>query len=149
MVILDIQRVVDQDAPSDSDFQCWADLALSDQKKPSEVVIRIVDELEIKQLNQTYRDQDKTTNVLSFPFEAPEYIDLPLLGDLVICAKVVIDEAKNQSKDLKAHWAHMIIHGILHLLGYDHIIDAEAEKMERKEQQLLAQLDFPNPYRNE
>ncbi len=98
----------------------------------AEVTVRIVDESESQQLNFDYREKDKPTNVLSFPFQCPPGIELPLLGDLVICAGVVAQEAKEQQKTLTAHWAHMVVHGSLHLLGFDHINDADALEMEAK-----------------
>ena len=97
-------------------------------------------------LNHTYRGKDYATNVLSFPADLPPELDLPLLGDLVVCAPVVAREATEQHKQLNAHWAHMVIHGCLHLLGYDHIDDAEADEMEALERELLAQLGIADPY---
>lgn len=111
-----------------------------------EVTIRFVDELESQTLNRDYRGKDKTTNVLSFPFEGPPGVDLPLLGDLVICHAVVAKEASEQGKPIEHHYAHMVIHGILHLMGYDHIDDHEAEEMEQFERELLAELNIPDPY---
>ncbi|OZB41718.1 MAG: rRNA maturation RNase YbeY, partial [Alishewanella sp. 34-51-39] len=101
---------------------------------------------ESQQLNLQYRGKDKATNVLSFPFQCPPGIELPLLGDLVICAGVVRAEAAEQNKPLAAHWAHMVVHGCLHLLGFDHINDADAEQMEAEEIQILQQLGISNPY---
>lgn len=112
----------------------------------SEVSVYIVDEAESQALNLEYRAQDKPTNVLSFPADIPEEIGIPLLGDLVICAPIVAHEALEQKKTLAAHWAHILIHGTLHLLGYDHIEDADAEVMEALETQLVQQLGFPSPY---
>lgn len=132
--------------PAAGDFQRWAEAALSIRSEDSELSIRVVDEPESQQLNHQYRGKEKPTNVLSFPFEVPEGIELSLLGDLVICAPVVQREAQEQQKSLNDHWAHMVIHGILHLLGYDHIDDAEAEEMETLEINLLAKLGIDNPY---
>lgn len=101
---------------------------------------------ESQSLNSQYRGKDKPTNVLSFPFEVPDGIELDLLGDLIICADVVEKEAQEQDKPLLHHWAHMVIHGTLHLLGYDHISDDEAEEMEALEIKLLAHLSIPDPY---
>lgn len=112
----------------------------------AEVSIRVVDNDESRTLNREYRHQDKPTNVLSFPAELDAIIGLPLLGDLVICAPVVEDEAQQQQKTLTAHWAHMVIHGILHLIGYDHIDDSDAEVMEALETQILINLGFNAPY---
>ncbi len=111
-----------------------------------ELTIRLVDEDEIQQLNKIYRHINKSTNILSFPFEAPDYIPLNLLGDLVICHPIIEKEARLQNKNITAHWAHIIIHGMLHLLGYDHIKDHEAEVMETIEIEILFKLGFDNPY---
>ncbi len=111
-----------------------------------ELTIRIVDEAESKQLNETWRQCPKPTNVLSFPFESPPGVELPLLGDIVICAPLVALEAAEQHKSLVAHWAHLVIHGTLHLLGYDHIDEAQAQIMEELEISLLHDLGYPNPY---
>lgn len=137
-----------------SQFQHWVDKALSTEANntaypETEITIRIVDESESHQLNLTYRGKDKPTNVLSFPFEAPANIELPLLGDLVICRSVVEQEALEQNKPLEAHWAHLTIHGTLHLLGYDHLTDAEAEEMESLETTIMQSLDFADPYLSE
>jgi len=132
--------------PSLEDFSRWVTAALPTIGDEFEVTIRLVDEAESQSLNSEYRGKDKPTNVLSFPFEAPMDLDVPLLGDLVICTQVVNQEAKEQQKPLLHHWAHLTIHGILHLRGYDHINDDEAEEMEALEVQLLASLDIPDPY---
>jgi probable rRNA maturation factor len=133
--------------PTEEAFQQWAELALSGRKDNAELTIRIVDREESQSLNHQYRGKDKPTNVLSFPFEAPPSIpDFPLIGDLVICASVVEQEAKEQGKPEDHHWAHMVIHGILHLLGYDHIEDEDAEEMETLEINILSQLKIPDPY---
>ena len=116
------------------------------QNQLVEMTVRIVDEDESQTLNATYRDKDKPTNVLSFPFEAPPGVELPLLGDLVVCKQVVEDEAVEQNKLLSHHWAHMLVHGTLHLLGYDHINDDEAEHMESLEVQILNSLGIDDPY---
>jgi probable rRNA maturation factor len=147
---LEIQLASDAaDLPSDEEFVVWVEAVLPSGMAPVEVVIRLVDEVESRQLNHDYRGMDKPTNVLSFPFEAIPEVPLPLLGDLVICAPVVVREAALQGKSVKAHWAHMVIHGVLHLLGYDHQTDEEAQRMEQREQELLHQLHFPDPYFNE
>ena len=111
-----------------------------------QLTVRIVDVAEIKQLNETYRHKSGATNVLSFPFDAPPQVDLPLLGDIIICAPVVQQEAQQQNKILLNHWAHMIVHGTLHLLGYDHISPQQAEKMESLEIDILSEFGIPNPY---
>ncbi|SET55962.1 rRNA maturation RNase YbeY [Thalassotalea agarivorans] len=146
-ITLDIQRAINDDTlPTDDAFNQWAKAALAPYNKDFELTIRIVDVAESQQLNSQYRGKDKPTNVLSFPFEVPDGIELDLLGDLIICADVVSQEAKQQNKSLNAHWAHMVVHGCLHLLGFDHIEDAEAEEMEALEIDILAKLGFNNPY---
>jgi probable rRNA maturation factor len=124
----------------------WLQLAIRDEREQAEITLRIVDPAEITRLNAVYRGKDYATNVLSFPFESRPGLHLPILGDLVICASVVEQEAKQQGKTLTAHWAHLVIHGCLHLLGYDHIVEAEAKTMETIEIELLNMLNFPNPY---
>lgn len=133
--------------PSRQHLQRWLNLVLTEQKyKKAEVVIRIVDEAESAELNQRYRHKPGPTNVLAFPFEAPNEVTVNLLGDLVICAQVVAREASEQNKLLLSHWAHMVIHGVLHLLGYDHLTEHEAQIMESLEIKLLSQLGYSNPY---
>ena len=132
--------------PSEAQIQLWIDTALTDIQRDTEIVVRIVDEQESAELNETYRHKQGATNILSFPVEIPEGIDLNLLGDLVICAPVLEKEAQQQGKILDHHWAHIIIHGVLHLLGYDHLDDEQAEEMESKEIILLQKLNIPNPY---
>lgn len=145
--VLDIQVVCTSDTdPTADQFQLWADTALSHLNKDFELTIRVVDNSESQQLNHQYRNKNKPTNVLSFPFEVPEGIELNLLGDLVICSDIVASEALQQNKAITDHWAHLVIHGCLHLLGYDHIEEAEAEEMESLEIQLLASLGIDNPY---
>ena len=131
--------------PSKDDFQQWVELALADDR-PAQLGIRIVDEDESRMLNRDYRGRDRPTNVLSFPMDIPEEFNMPLLGDLVICAPVVEREAREQHKSSREHWAHMVIHGMLHLQGYDHVSDEQADEMERLEIELLHQLGFANPY---
>ena len=138
--------------PAESDFATWvqATLDAAGYQPPdalaTEITIRIVDADESRQLNHTYRNKDKPTNVLSFPFEGPEDIPLALLGDLVICAPVVAQESQEQQKTEQAHWAHMVIHGTLHLLGFDHIEADDAAEMEALEVQILAKLGYADPY---
>ena len=152
---LDLPASAAKPIPSLQQMQIWAAAAIqadaqTDQHsklgEPVEITIRIVDETEIQELNQQYRNKNSTTNVLSFPFEAPEHVQLPLLGDLVICRAVVEKEALEQDKTSLAHWAHIIIHGVLHLLGHDHIDDQEAELMEGLEKNIMAGLGFEDPY---
>jgi probable rRNA maturation factor len=145
---IDLQIACDaSELPSLELFQRWTDIALTTiTEQVFELTIRVVSIEESQQLNSLYRQKDKPTNVLSFPFEVPEGIELNLLGDLVVCAAVVEQEAKEQNKVLFHHWAHMIVHGCLHLLGYDHINDAEADEMEALEVEILAKLAISNPY---
>ncbi|MGB1091404.1 MAG: rRNA maturation RNase YbeY [Oceanobacter sp.] len=151
---LDLQiseSVTDSNLPSAESFLLWVATAL-DQRcsiESPELTIRIACPQESQELNRDYRGKDAPTNVLSFPFEAPPEVPIPLLGDLIICSEVVAREASEQSKTLESHWAHMVIHGCLHLLGYDHIKDDEAEQMESLEQQLMAQLGYPDPYQED
>ncbi len=147
-IILDFQLASSASGiPSEAQFQQWLNAAVTPFQEVAEVTIRIVDEAESQQLNFDYREKDKPTNVLSFPFQQPLGIEeLPLLGDLVICVQVVAREAAEQNKALDAHWAHMVVHGSLHLLGFDHITEDEAQEMEAEEIQILADLGFANPY---
>nr|WP_314268185.1 rRNA maturation RNase YbeY [uncultured Moellerella sp.] len=147
-VILDLQIASESQTglPEEALFQRWLEAVLPQFQTESEVTIRIVDQAESQELNLTYRGKDKPTNVLSFPFEAPPEIELSLLGDLIICRQVVETEAVEQQKTAEEHWAHMVIHGCLHLLGYDHIEDDEAEEMEALETEILAQLGYSDPY---
>lgn len=135
-----------QDMPSRRHFQTWARAALQGVDAVSELVIRLVDEQESRQLNHCYRGKDKATNVLSFPFEAPPGIESNHLGDLVICAALVKQEAQQQGKAELDHWAHMVVHGVLHLRGFDHETEAQAEEMETLEKQILAGLGVADPY---
>ncbi len=144
--IVDMQLACDGEVPEDSDFQRWVDAALAEVTEDCELSVRIVEVDESTELNSTYRGKSGPTNVLSFPFEAPVVIEPRLLGDLVICKTVVETEAKQQNKQLEEHWAHMVIHGCLHLLGYDHIETDEAEKMEALEVKILQSLNIDNPY---
>ncbi|NVZ21089.1 rRNA maturation RNase YbeY [Pseudomonas costantinii] len=147
MLELDLQLATQAPAPSEEQFRQWCALALRQRTADSELTIRLVDEPEGRELNHTWRQKDYATNVLSFPADVPdELLDIPLLGDLVICVEVVEREAKEQGKELEAHWAHLVIHGCLHLLGYDHIDDDEAWEMETLEQTLLAELGHRDPY---
>ncbi len=148
MLELEVQYAVDSSGvPGKEDFVSWARAALSDIDQGVEMVVRIVDEPESRDLNSRYRGKDKPTNVLSFPFEAPPEIDSSHLGDLVICAPVVRREAREQCKQEQDHWAHMVVHGILHLRGFDHETDEEAQAMEALEKQILSGLGIQDPYR--
>ena len=131
--------------PPESKFRQWATAALRDLDE-AELLIRIVDTQESRELNARFRNREQATNVLSFPADLPEEVDLPLLGDVIICAPLVEREAEQQGKVPLSHWAHLTIHGILHLLGYDHQTEDEAASMEALEISLLQSLDFPDPY---
>lgn len=146
---LDLQIALDTSGfqlPEEAQIQAWLSAALEGRMTQAEITVRIVDEIESEQLNQQYRHKSGPTNVLSFPFESDVQMDVPLLGDIVVCAPVVVREAIEQNKELSSHWAHMLLHGALHLLGYDHISDADADRMERIEIQLMQELGFSNPY---
>ncbi|GHB07298.1 rRNA maturation RNase YbeY [Salinicola rhizosphaerae] len=143
-----VEAVLESQLPSQTDLERWVAEVLRAESDPRhELTIRFVESEESRQLNRDYRGKDKPTNVLSFPFETPPGIELPLLGDLVICHAVVVDEALAQRKTLLDHYAHLVIHGCLHLLGHDHIDEAEAEQMEALERSLLARFDIADPYR--
>ncbi|NBI42142.1 rRNA maturation RNase YbeY [[Haemophilus] felis] len=150
-VIIDLQIACEQvdNLPTEQQIQTWANLAVQPELADVEITVRIVDEAESHELNLAYRGKDKPTNVLSFPFECPEEVQINLLGDLVICRQVVEKEAEEQNKLLMAHWAHMVVHGCLHLLGYDHIEESEAEEMENLETQIMQSLGFEDPYASE
>ena len=150
-MIIDLQIACEQESglPTAEQIEQWATAAVQPQSDEVEMTVRIVDETESHALNLNYRGKDRPTNVLSFPFECPDEVELPLLGDLVICRQVVEREAQEQDKPLMAHWAHMVVHGSLHLLGYDHIEDNEAEEMESLEIQIMTELSFADPYLSE
>ena len=134
--------------PSAASFKRWAAAACEGRIMKADLAIRVVDNKEGTSLNRHYRGKDKPTNVLSFPAEMPTGVDLPmpLLGDLVICAPVVLKEAKDQGKAANAHFAHLTVHGVLHLLGMDHEDEREATAMELLEREILAGLGYDNPY---
>lgn len=135
------------DIPTSLELERWANAVLAyEGVSEQEITVRFTDEVESQALNFEYRGKEKPTNVLSFPFEAPPGIEMNLLGDLVICAPVISREAKEQQKAVVDHYAHMTVHGLLHLMGYDHIEDADAEEMESKEIEILAQLGIDDPY---
>ena len=147
-IFVDLQIATEnlESLPTEEQIVQWATAAVQPEGDEVEMTVRIVDEAESHELNLTYRGKDRPTNVLSFPFECPDEVELPLLGDLVICRQVVEREAVEQEKPLMAHWAHMVVHGSLHLLGYDHIEDDEAEEMESLETQIMQGLGFDDPY---
>ncbi|HOZ04554.1 MAG TPA: rRNA maturation RNase YbeY [Arenimonas sp.] len=135
--------------PSAQSFKKWAAAAVKGRIRKADLAIRIVDSKEGGALNRHYRGKDYPTNVLSFPADLPEGVTVPLLGDLVICAPVVAKEAKEQGKTLAAHYAHLTIHGVLHLLGMDHEDEREALLMEQLERDILADLGYSDPYEGE
>ena len=136
--------------PAANSFRKWVAAALDGRIREADLAIRLVDAREGRALNRHYRGKDSATNVLSFPAELPEGLPegvrLPLLGDLVLCAPVVAREAREQRKPLAAHYAHMTVHGVLHLLGWNHEDDREAECMEGLEREILAGLGIDDPY---
>ena len=170
---VDLQNVLEQDTlehvlPTAEQIEQWFNLTIEElrtingtqpaqqdttamdteqfQQQDFELTLRIVDSAESQQLNADYRGKNKPTNVLSFPFEAPEHIDMPFLGDLVVCAALVEQEASEQNKQTTNHWAHLCVHGLLHLLGYDHIDESEAQEMEGIETAILGKLSIDDPY---
>lgn len=158
-VELELQSIyVSPHSPDKDEIQNWIERTLiyMDASKHSiahpsvAITVRIVDKAEIQSLNKEYREKDKPTNVLSFPSTLPSFLLSSLdeypLGDIILCAPVVEEEAVTQHKVLQHHWAHMIVHSTLHLLGYDHVQKEEAEEMEAYEQAILKQLGFPDPY---
>ncbi|WP_153162464.1 rRNA maturation RNase YbeY [Zoogloea sp. 1C4] len=136
--------------PSRIDFRRWLRAA---EPGAARITVRIVDEDEGRELNRDYRGKDYATNVLTFAYDEGEDMPLPeglpLMGDLVLCRQVVECEAAEQGKALDAHYAHLSVHGMLHLQGFDHIEDAEAEEMEAREREILAGLGYPDPYAGE
>ena len=132
--------------PAASSFRTWVAAALHGRIREADLAIRLVDEDEGRALNRHYRGKDYATNVLSFPAELPEGVKLPLLGDLVICGPVVAREAAEQGKAVRDHYAHLTVHGTLHLLGWDHEDEVEAEAMEQLEREILAGLGIQDPY---
>lgn len=148
---VDVQVATDcSELPDTQIVTDWVELATK-QREHAEVVVRLVGEQESAELNEAYRQKKGPTNVLSFPFERPEGLPVDALlndtlGDLVICAPVVLSEAADQGKTTLAHWAHMVIHGCLHLQGYDHVNAKDAQVMEALEIKLLEQIGISNPY---
>lgn len=149
---IDLQIACKDKVPFDDGLlTSWIETALNAHDSQCELTLRLVDIAEITELNNTYRKQNKATNVLAFPSSFPDNIplELPFLGDLIVCPAVLEKEALEQGTPLDAHWAHILIHGVLHLLGYDHILDDEAKEMQAEEIRLLASLGFKNPYPQE
>lgn len=147
MALADSELNEAEEPPSVESLTTWAGNAYAAVgDTATELTVRVVDSEEIIALNQAYRDKVSPTNVLSFPFQASTEIDIALLGDVVICHSVLVEEARQQSKSLTAHYAHMVTHGVLHLCGYDHQDDVSAEQMESLEISILAKQGFANPY---
>jgi len=146
-LIVDIQMAsASEEAPDPQSIERWVGAAIGNQRESTELSVRIVDAEEGQALNGQFRGSTGATNVLSFPFENESPEPLPLIGDIVICAPVVAKEAREQNKALNAHWAHMMIHGVLHLLGYDHQNENDANLMESLETEIMQGLGFPPPY---
>ena len=153
-LMVDVQIAVSEAEISESEeppnaqaLSDWANAAYqSVSSTPTEVTIRLVDVAEIVALNRDYRNKDQATNVLSFPVEIDPDIDLALLGDMVICHSIIVQEAIQQGKQVPEHYAHMVTHGLLHLCGYDHLDDTTAEQMESLEINILADQGIANPY---
>jgi probable rRNA maturation factor len=145
---IDLQLAVDgYPVPDAERIQGWTEAALhAIRRDAEEMTVRITDEAESAALNERYRSRRGATNVLSFPFEEPDEVRTGLLGDLVVCAPVVEQEARDQGKSLDAHWAHMIVHGVLHLCGHDHVEEDTARRMEDIEKEIMHSLGFANPY---
>jgi probable rRNA maturation factor len=149
MYNINIQHIADKAlAPKAALLRKWAQTALAKKTEQAEITLRLVDVAEMTKLNSVYRMKTDATNVLSFPFTMPDEItdEIPYLGDIVICSDIVNKEAEEQKKKSEAHWAHMVVHGVFHLLGYDHETDQQAQIMETLEIQTLQDLGFTNPY---
>ena len=151
LVQLQMQRRVNAWSPSRRELALWVSTAAGRRAAGRELGLRVVGAPESRRLNAHFRGRDQATNVLSFPPPRLPRVAagaVPSLGDLVICARVLRAEARAQDKTLRAHWAHLIVHGTLHLVGYDHERDADAQRMERREVAVLRRLGFANPYRS-
>ena len=147
MIEVTVQNATTQPGlPENHKITEWIRGALAGIRENAELAVRIVDTTESATLNGQYRNKPEPTNVLSFPADLPADLDLPQLGDIIICAAVVEAEAREQGKPGEAHWAHMVVHGLLHLLGHDHQQAADAEAMEKLEAEILGRLGYPNPY---
>lgn len=147
MIDLCVQyAVAAQDLPQEPAFRCWVFSVLADRRATAELTIRVVGSDESSELNHRFRGKRGPTNVLSFPFEQSPDLELPLLGDIVLCAPLVVAEARRQGKSTEAHWAHLTVHGTLHLLGYDHQTVEQAAVMEGLEVAILGRLGYADPY---
>ena len=149
--LLEVRRRVRSWAPPVAELTAWTRAALGRRANGAEVALTVVGAAEIRRLNQTYRGKDRPTNVLSFPappLPAGAARGRRALGDLVICARLLRREAHRQGKSLRAHWAHLVVHGALHLIGYDHARARDARRMQRREIAVLKRLGFANPYRS-
>lgn len=152
--VVDLQLALDESdslavhVPTIDQFESWVVEVLQrlDRTQKTELTIRVVDKSEMSTLNQTYRQKSGPTNVLSFPFSAPKGVELALLGDIIICLPVIVEESEIQGKPIVDHWAHMVVHGALHLLGFDHILVEQAEEMENLEVEILARFKIMDPY---
>ncbi len=150
-VRVEVQRRVQAWAPAQAEIATWASVALGRQAAGRELGVSVVGPAESRRLNSRFRGKDRPTNVLSFPaapLPARARREVRPLGDLVICPQVLRAEAREQQKSLRAHWAHLVVHGALHLIGYDHERESEASRMERREISVLRRLGFANPYRS-
>ncbi|MEE9141362.1 MAG: rRNA maturation RNase YbeY [Gammaproteobacteria bacterium] len=144
---VEVQFAVDADGlPKPEEFVRWIEAALDGKREEAEVAVRIVAADESRWLNASYRGKDRPTNVLSFPVGLPDDVEVPLLGDVILCAQVAREEAAARGKPLTAHLAHLTVHGVLHLLGYDHLENGQAETMEALEVAILRRLGYPDPY---
>ncbi|MCG6873031.1 MAG: rRNA maturation RNase YbeY [Gammaproteobacteria bacterium] len=146
-LLLEIQNASGRQAPASASLRRWALAALAGSgRDTTELTVRVVDEPEAADLNHRYRHKDGPTNVLSFPFEDPPGVPTSILGDLVLCAPVLEREAQEQTIPVEAHWAHLVVHGVLHLLGYDHEAETDALRMQARESELLGKLGYADPY---
>lgn len=146
MITISIENLSDEEGPDPDSIRTWVAAAVGNERAQAEVDICIVGEAQSAELNQRYRNNTGATNVLSFTADLPPEVPLPLLGEIIICAPVITREAAEQNKPAQAHWAHMVVHGTLHLLGYDHIEEQDAVIMEAREIEIMASLGFATPY---
>jgi len=150
VLVLDVQYADDvrksENLPTKAQIKKWIIACLVNSMSSAQLTVRIAGMQESQRLNEKYRHKKGPTNVLSFPFEQPDWLQPPLLGDLVICADLVAQEAKEQGKVIEAHWAHLVIHGVVHLLGYDHETTEQARVMEDQERVIMVRLGYLDPY---